>query len=246
MGQREHFAVPWACDQGCDVLESTTPSTWWCAWLRRGQVVELDVSHSFWFVLCSRWFSLTRVQRVTAGLFASSTMHVAHIFHRIHTACSDACGVWNSRIRGKTQKLGSNTSVYMGKQSHLSTCTRTGVRRPAVEKLASPQQAPWKLHEETWAGLLKNRGLRISQEVEIVPGCAVRVARPSCPDYSSEPPGQSRIIRNMLGWSRLEQTDRSGVWLFRGAFQGGNLFSLLDAAGDWKGRGRTAQRGRSL
>ena len=84
-----------------------------------------------------------------------------------------------------------------------STSTRCWVRRPAVEKLASPQQAPLKLHEETWAGLLKNRGLRISQEVEIVPGCAVRVTRPSRPDYSSEPPGPGRVIRNMLGWSRL-------------------------------------------
>ena len=35
------------------------------------------------------------------------------------------------------------------------------------------------------------------------------------------------------------------VWLFRSAFQGENLFSLLDAAGDWERKGRTAQRGRS-
>ena len=58
----------------------------------------------------------------------------------------------------------------------MSTCTRAGVRRPAVEKLASPQQASLKLHEETWAGLLQNQGLGIFQEVEIVPGWAVRVA----------------------------------------------------------------------
>ena len=92
------------------------------------------------------------------------------------------------------------------------------------------------MHEETWAVLLTNRGLRISQEVEIVPGCAVLVACHSCPHYSFGPvPG--RIIRNTLGWSLLEETDRSGVWLFRGALQGENLFSSLDAVGGWVKKG---------
>ena len=50
----------------------------------------------------------------------------------------------------------------------------------------------------------------------------------------------------MIGWSLQEKTDRSAVWLFRGALQGENLFSLLDAAGDWEREGgRTAQHGRS-
>ena len=62
------------------------------------------------------------------------------------------------------------------------------------------------------------------KEVEIVPGCVVKVACPSYPDYSPEPPGPDRVIRNMIGWSLQEQTDRSGVWLFRGALQGENLF----------------------
>ena len=38
----------------------------------------------------------------------------------------------------------------------------------------------------------------------------------------------------------------SGVWLFRGALQGKNLFSSLDVTGDWVRKGsRTTQRGRS-
>ena len=53
-----------------------------------------------------------------------------------------------------------------------------------MDESAPTQQAPLKLHEETWAGLLQNQGLRISQEVEIAPGCAVSVARPACPDNS--------------------------------------------------------------
>ena len=68
----------------------------------------------------------------------------------------------------------------LGHQGGMST----RVRRSAVEELASPQQASTKLHVEAWAGLLRNQGLRFSQEEEIVPGCAVAVACPSCPDNS--------------------------------------------------------------
>ena len=76
-----------------------------------------------------------------------------------------------------------------------------------------------------------NLGPRIFREVEIIPGCAVRVACPSCPDYSPEPPGPGRVIRNMLGWSQLEKTALSG------ALQGKNLFSSLDVVGDWERKG---------
>ena len=98
---------------------------------------------------------------------------------------------------------------------------------------AHPQQTPLKLHEEAWAGLLQNPGLHISQEVEIVPGCAVAVACPSCPDNSPVSLGPGRVIRNMLGWSLIEETERSGVWLFRGTLEGEKLFSSLSAAGEW-------------
>ena len=84
------------------------------------------------------------------------------------------------------------------------------------------------MHDEMWAGLPINLGPRIFREVEIVPGCAVRVACPSCPDYYPEPPGPGIVIRNMLGWS-LEEKNMvgSGAWLFRGALQGENLFLSL-------------------
>ena len=82
----------------------------------------------------------------------------------------------------------------------LSMSTRLGVRCPAVEKLASPQQAPGSLHDEVWASILQNQGPKIFREVEIIPGCAATVACPSCPDHSPEPPGPGRIIRNMIGW----------------------------------------------
>ena len=48
-------------------------------------------------------------------------------------------------------------------------------------------------------------------------------------------------MRNMLGWSQMETTDRSGVRLFRGALKADN-FSSLCATGGWvkKGSCRTA------
>ena len=144
------------------------------------------------------------------------TSHTSHTSHACDTGVHDAMrgiqlgrnSVNSFNSRGDTEAGGQRFCVPGGTKS-LSTCTRTGVRRPAVEKRASPQQASLKLHEETWAGLLQNQGLGISQEVEIVSGCAVRVARPLGPDYYPEPPGRGIVIRNRIGWSLLEKTE---VW----------------------------------
>ena len=54
----------------------------------------------------------------------------------------------------------------------MSMSTRDQVGCPAVEKLASLEQAPGRLHVETWAGRNGNPSLPISQAVEILPGCA--------------------------------------------------------------------------
>ena len=126
----------------------------------------------------------------------------------------------------------------------MSTSTRTGVRRSAVYESAHTQQALLKLHEETWEGLLCNQG--IFGEVEIVPGCVVKVACPSCLDYSPEPPGPDRVIRNMIDWSLQEQTEKSGVWLFRVPSKERIFFLSLTQQETGIGRGRTTQRGRSF
>ena len=47
---------------------------------------------------------------------------------------------------------------------------------------------------------LQKPGLKISQEVEIIPGCAVTVTCPLCPSNSLVSPGPGRVTRNMLGW----------------------------------------------
>ena len=145
----------------------------------------------------------------------------ARSLHDVHVA---RCGQnsMNSLGDGVVRERG---FCVPGGTKSLSMSTRAGVRRSAVYESAHTQQTPLKLHAETWEGLLRNQGPKIFQEVEIVPGCAVRVARPSCPDYYPESPGPGILIRNMLGWSLLEKTERSGVWFFRGALQGENLFT---------------------
>ena len=169
---------------------------------------------------------------------------------RLFSLCSsvvsiNSCGEHGSASGHKNSCLVHAAEVRGGTKA-LSTSTRLGVRCPAVEELASPQQAPGSLHEEVWTSILCNQGPKISREFEIIPGCVVSVACPACPDYSPEPPGPGRIIRNMIGWSLLEKNEvGSGVRLFRGALQGRIFFLPLTMLETGKGRGRTRQRGRS-
>ena len=76
-----------------------------------------------------------------------------------------------------------------------------------------------------WASILQEQGPKIFWEVESVPGCAVAVACPSNPDYSPEPPGPGRTIRNMLGWSLEEKNVGSGGIVVPGCpSRGGSFF----------------------
>ena len=119
----------------------------------------------------------------------------------------------------------------------MSTPNQVGC--PAEEKLASLQQAPPKLHVETWAGLLQGPDPRISLEVEIAPGCAVTVACLSCTFNSPVSPGPGRVIRNMLGWS-LEEKQLGRGMVVPWCPETENLFSPLSALGDWVKRDHTA------
>ena len=104
------------------------------------------------------------------------------------------------------------------KQRNMSTRGQVGCL--AVEKLASLQQAPGRLHVETWVGCDGNPSLPISQVVEIMPGCADMLIRLLPPLFSSVSPGPGREVRNGMGWSLMEKTARSGVCLFQGALRG--------------------------
>ena len=129
-----------------------------------------------------------------------------------------------------------------GESKSLSTSTRCGIGRPAVDELAHAQQASRKLHVETWAGRKQGPDLTISQEVEIILGCAVTVRCPSCLSNTSVSPEPGSVTRNMLGWSQMEKTVGSGVWLFRGALKWENV-SSLSAAGDGNAYGQGAAIG---
>ena len=59
---------------------------------------------------------------------------------------------------GHKNSCSSHAAGVQGGTKAPSVSTRVVVRRSAVEKLASPQQTPSKLHVEVWEGLLRNRG----------------------------------------------------------------------------------------
>ena len=101
---------------------------------------------------------------------------------------------------------------------------------------ASP--GPYRWQKEAWAGRVQSSSLRISQEVEIVPGCAVTVSPPPSPFFAPASPGPGREVRSWIGWTtRLGKTTRSGVWFFRGALQGEGVFLALSAAREWVKKG---------
>ena len=125
----------------------------------------------------------------------------------------------------------------LGGTKSLSTSTRTGVRRSAVFGSAHTQQTPLKLHVEKWEGLVRNRARRFSGKWKSYRGVLSVWLVLHVLIILLSHLGQAEKIRNMLGWSLLEKTERSGVWVFRGALQGKNLFSSLDVVGDWERKG---------
>ena len=160
-----------------------------------------------------------------------------------HSARANACCTLHDARGNSGEHVNSVGCTYnlcggvRGGTKPRSTSTRDQVRCPAVEKLASLQQAPGRLHVETWAGRNKNSNLPISQVVEIMSGCADMVACLSPPFFSSVSPGPGGEVRNGMCWSLLEKTARSGVWLFRGALRGNSAFFAFVAFAGWVRKG---------
>ena len=121
----------------------------------------------------------SRVQHVNASVLENSHSHnssarmhdnsSARSLHGLHVARSVQNSLNSLGDRGVRER----GVCVPGETKSLSTSTRLGVRCPAVEKLASPQQAPGSLHGEVWASILQKQGPKIFREVQIVPGCAV-------------------------------------------------------------------------
>ena len=140
------------------------------------------------------------------------------------TACSSLDALHNSRwARGHCLRGGTK-------------CTSTGSRDQVwlsdESKESFSHQEPESLHVEAWADAptLPQKG---SQVQEIKARCA-SVFFPSCySDLTSVLPGPGSEIRRQLGWTQLEKTGGSGVWFFRGAFQGEDFCSSLAVSGDW-------------
>ena len=102
------------------------------------------------------------VSRIHLHELHGSTLHSIRI-HIVHLHVSCMMCMLHAVVRGRGV-------CVLGRTKSLSTSTRCGVRRSAVFESAHSQQTPLKLHEETWAGLLRNQGPKIFREVEIVPG----------------------------------------------------------------------------
>ena len=86
--------------------------------------------------------------------------------HAVTNSCGSVHGVLhdNSSVHvnscgalGHRHSCNLHAAVVQGGTKALSMSTRLRVGRPAVVKLASPQQAPGRLHEETWAVFYRNR-----------------------------------------------------------------------------------------
>ena len=97
-----------------------------------------------------------------------------------------------------------------------STSTLSKVWRPAAGESALLLQASERLHEEVWAGRVQSSSLRISHEVEIVPGCAVTVSCLPYPVFALVSPGPGREVKSWIGWTRHGKITRSGVRFFPG------------------------------
>ena len=156
---------------------------------------------------------------------SSSSHHVDHVHtrsvgcvhgeHVLHGARTKSCLVtlaarvnsWGTLHAARTNSGGHANSYrctynpcngFRGGTKPMSMSTRCQVGCPAVEKLASLQQAPGRLHVGTWAGRDGNPSLPISQVVEIMPGCADMVTR--LPLLSSLTCHLGRAEKCGMGW----------------------------------------------
>ena len=145
------------------------------------------------------------------------------------SACTCLNALQNSRwVRGHCLRGGTKcTSMGSGAKVWLPDEIRGSISH----------QKPESLHVETWASAqecLPQEGFQVR---ELEARCA-SVSFPSCFSHlTSVLPGPGSEIRKQFGWMQLEKTDRSGVWFFRGAFQGEDLFSSLAVSGDWVEKG---------
>ena len=94
----------------------------------------------------------TQTRDMHASMNSCGSMHGAVMHENSFGVHVNSCGALGHRNSCNLHAAG-----VQGGTKASSMSTRFGVRCLAVEKLASPQQAPGILHDETWAGFHRNR-----------------------------------------------------------------------------------------
>ena len=127
----------------------------------------------------------------------------------------------------------------LGEPKALSESTRCGVRRPAVDEFDHPQQAPWKLHVETWAGLTAwTTARRFSGRWKSFLGLLFWWHHLHVLIILLSHLGEVELLGTCWAGQKLEETARSGVCVVPLCPpRGFSLFSSLVAAGDWVRKG---------
>ena len=145
------------------------------------------------------------------------------------TACAWSDALHNSRrARGHCLRGGTKcTSIGTGAKVWLSD---------EIGGILSNQMSG-SLHVEAWAGAQGCPPQEGFQVQGLSAGCASDPFFACCSDLDPVLPGPDIEIRSKLGWVRRENTCRSGVWFFRGAFQRDDLFSSLAETVDWEWKG---------
>ena len=184
----------------------------------------------FWWRSRDRGLRLRREAHGRSGSFVenslSSSRHVDHVHtrsigrahgeHILHGACTNSCLVTRAArvnsfglhfARGNSGDILIRTGVRIinavgvrGGNKADEYSTRCQVGCPAVENPASLQQAPGRLHVETWAGRVGNPSLPISQVVEIMPGVC---------GYGDSPSSSSLLFR--ITWAGQRSSEWDGL-----------------------------------
>ena len=153
-----------------------------------------------------------------------------------HVGYSNSCMGIHANSRGASADGNSRMGRGRGDSGEIKTSsmrTLSGGWRPAVEESSPLQQASESRDDVAWVGRVQSTSLKISEDVEIGPACVATVSHLPTPDFAMSSPGCSIEVRRWLGWTLMGKTDRSGLWLFRGALRGGDVFSSLLASCDW-------------
>ena len=162
-----------------------------------------------------------------ASMGGSNSLIQCSVCHA--NACAGSDALHNSRqVRGHCHRGGTKcTSTGSGTKVWLSDEIRSSLSHQKSESL----------HVETWAGSHESPLQEGFQVRDFLARCASVSVPLCCSDLTSVLPGPGSEIRKQLGWMQLEETGRSGVWFFRGALSGEDLFSSLAVSGGWVKKG---------